>query len=94
LRTRINLVAAAAFLQVMALLPLIGGLLGSVLLITGVLRTLMIARRVDRLTAHHWRRLAQIRSAGGSPFFATRDARVELEVAIAESVPGDRASWI
>jgi hypothetical protein len=78
--------AADAFQRVMALLPLIGGLLGSILLLTGVLRTLLIGRRVDELTARHWRRLAQIQSTGGSAFFPTRDARVELEVAIAQSV--------
>ena len=86
LRSRINVVAAEAFYGVMALLSLIGGLLGSILLVAGVLRTLLIARRIDELTARQWRRLAQIHSDGGSAFFPTRDARVELEVAIAESV--------
>ena len=70
----------------MALVPLIGGLLGSVLVVTGVLRTLAVARRVDELTSRQWHRLAQMHSGTGTAFFATRDARVELEVAMAEAV--------
>ena len=78
--------AAGAFQRVMAPLPLIGGLLGSILLVTGVLRTLALARRIDELTARQWRRLARMHSGSGIAFFPTRDARVELEVAIADAV--------
>jgi hypothetical protein len=70
----------------MVLLPLIGGLLGSTLLVTGVLRTLAVARRIDELTSRQWHRLAQMRSDSGVAFFATREARVELEAAMADAV--------
>jgi hypothetical protein len=86
LRSRINLAAAQAFHRVMALLPLIGGLLGSTLLVTGVLRTLAIARRIDELTSRQWYRLAQMHSDSGVAFFATREARVQLEAAMADAV--------
>jgi hypothetical protein len=78
--------AAGAFQRVMAPLPLIGGLLGSILLVTGFLRTLALASRIDELTARQWHRLARMRSGSGIAFFPTRDARVELEAAIADAV--------
>ena len=64
---------------------LIAALLLWALLVSGVLRTMRMARRVDELTARHWERLARLHSASGVAFFPTRDARVELEVAIADA---------
>jgi hypothetical protein len=58
------------------------------LLMTGVLRTLRMARRLDELTARQWERLAKLHSASGVAFFPTRDARLELEVAIVEALRG------
>lgn len=57
-----------------------------VLLVTGVLRTMRLARRADELASRQWRRLAQMHSARGVAFFPTSEARVELEVAIAEAM--------
>ena len=70
----------------MALLSLIGGLLGSTLVVTGVLRTLALARRLDELTARQWHRLAEMHSRSGIAFFPTREARVELEGAMEDAV--------
>ena len=60
------------------------------LLVTGVLRTLRLGRRLDELTERQWERLAQLHSESGVAFFPTSDARLELEVAIAEAM-GTRA---
>jgi biopolymer transport protein ExbB/TolQ len=67
---------------------LIAGLLVWVLLATGVLRTMAIARRADDLTARQWERLAHMHSQSGIAFFPTNHARLELEVAIAYVVRG------
>ena len=86
MRLLINLAAAEAFNGVMALVPLIGGLLVLTLLVTAVLGALVVASRSDESTKRQWDRLGHMHSATGIAFFPTRKARVELEAAMADAV--------
>ena len=56
------------------------------LLVVAVLRVMAHVHRADELADRQWEALARLESESGVAFFPTTDARLELELAMADVV--------